>query len=64
MDRTNNEIAVSNSFVIVILFAALLFLGKSMYDLIKSKHLSLREKTNLAFVIVIIPVYGSVILYI
>jgi hypothetical protein len=59
----SSEISVSNSFALIVLFGAILFIGKSIYDLIKSKCLSSREKTYLAFLIIIIPVYGSLMFY-
>jgi divalent metal cation (Fe/Co/Zn/Cd) transporter len=59
----NSEIIVSNSFALIIFFGAILFIGKSIYDLVKSKQLSSREKTYLAFLIAIIPVYGSLMFY-
>lgn len=59
----SSEIAVSNEVGYLILFGAMLFLAKSIYDLIKSKKLSRREKVNLSFIIAIIPIYGSIIFY-
>lgn len=59
----NSEITVSNSFAIVVLFGGVLFLGKSVYDLIKSNNLSRAEKVKLAFCISIIPIYGSLVFY-
>jgi hypothetical protein len=59
----SGEIAVSNSFAFTLFFGAALFLGKSIYDLIKSKSLSKSEKVLLALIISILPIYGSFIFY-
>lgn len=59
----NNEIAFSNLFALIVFFAAFLFLIKSVYDLIKSKTLTNKEKTNLSFLIVLVPILGSGIFY-
>lgn len=65
MERLNSDssIAVSDTFAFVFIGAVLLFIGKTMYDLIKSKHLSSREKTNFAFIISLVPVIGSMLFY-
>ena len=59
----NSEVVVSNSFALIVLFGALLFLSKSVYDLIKSKNLTNKEKTNLSFLIALLPIFGSCIFY-
>jgi hypothetical protein len=59
----STEIAVSNAFGYSIIFGAILFLAKSIYDLVRSKKLSKRQKVNLSFIIAIIPIYGSVVFY-
>ena len=59
----SSEIQVSDSFAIVVLFGALIFVGKTIYDLIKSASLSHKEKTYLAFIICLLPIYGSFIFY-
>ena len=66
MERLSNEssIAVSDTFAFVILVGFFLFMGKSMYDLVRSKSLSSREKTYFAFIISLIPVFGSILYYI
>ncbi|WP_316770631.1 hypothetical protein [Pedobacter frigiditerrae] len=58
-----SEIVVSNSFAFTLLLGAALFIGKSIYDLIKNEHLSKSEKVSLAFVISLLPIYGSFIFY-
>ena len=56
-------IQVSYSFVIVFFAGVILFIGKSMYDLVNSKHFSSREKTILAFIISLAPIIGSILFY-
>ncbi|MGF1924061.1 MAG: hypothetical protein ACQUHE_07765 [Bacteroidia bacterium] len=54
---------VSDSFAIGFFLMVLLFVGKSVYDLINSKHLTSREKTNMAFIISLVPIIGSILFY-
>lgn len=49
---------------IIILVFVLIFMVKSGFDIYYSKTLLKSEKVNLAFLIVIIPVLGSIVFYV
>lgn len=50
---------------ILIIFVALVaYVGKSLYDVVTNPILSQREKTNASYVIVTLPVIGSMLFYV
>jgi|GEM_PF-3178543 len=51
-------------YIILTIFVALaLYVGKSLYDLVTNPVLSQREKTNASYIIVMLPVAGSMWFY-
>lgn len=51
-------------YIILIIFVALVaYVGKSLYDVVINPILSQREKTNASYVIVTLPVIGSMLFY-
>lgn len=50
---------------IFIIFVALVaYVGKSLYDVVTNPVLSQREKTNASYVIVTLPIIGSMLFYV
>ncbi|MBL7840605.1 MAG: hypothetical protein JNJ75_10725 [Cyclobacteriaceae bacterium] len=49
--------------ILTIFIALVLYVGKSLYDLVTDPVLSQREKTNASYIIVMLPVVGSMWFY-
>lgn len=49
--------------ILTIFIALILYVGKSLYDLVTDPVLSQREKINVSYIIVMLPVVGSMWFY-
>jgi len=52
-----------NILAILFLLAIVAYIGKSIFDLVRHQTLTQREKANLAFLITLIPLFGSIVFY-